>query len=140
MLKVVIDTNAILRCISTRSVFSIVLDELYNGNFELYITNDILFEYEEKITEVFSKETLELLLGFFTLLPNVIRTDIFYHLNLITADEDDNKFIDCAFAGNVHFIVTNDKHFNVLKTIPFPVLKTTSLEEFTQLLNSKNFT
>ncbi len=56
MLKVVIDTNAILRCISTRSVFSIVLDELYNGNFELYITNDILFEYEEKITEVSQKK------------------------------------------------------------------------------------
>ena len=38
----------------------------------------------------------------------------YYHFNLITADPDDNKFVDCAIAANAHYIVSNDKHFNVL--------------------------
>ncbi len=59
-LKVVLDTNTILRSISRRSTFSIVLDKLYEGEFELWVTNDILLEYEEKIADIFSKETAHL--------------------------------------------------------------------------------
>jgi predicted nucleic acid-binding protein len=67
-LKVVLDTNALLRSISRRSAFSIILDKLYEGDYELWVSNDIL---------------------------------------LIDIDKDDNKFSDCAFAGNVHYLVTN---------------------------------
>lgn len=59
-LKVVLDTNALLRSISRRSSFSIVLDKLYDGEYELWVTNDILLEYAEKISDIFSKETAEL--------------------------------------------------------------------------------
>ncbi|HWK07094.1 MAG TPA: hypothetical protein VNS58_25850 [Puia sp.] len=43
-LKVVLDTNALLRSISRRSAFSIILDKLYEGEYELWVTNDILLE------------------------------------------------------------------------------------------------
>ena len=118
-LKIVLDTNALLRSISRRSAFSIVLDKLYQNAYELYISNDIQFEYEEKITDIFSKETAELITGALLLLPNVKKIDVHFHMNLIAADADDNKFSDCAFAGNVHFLVTDDKHFNQLRSIPF---------------------
>lgn len=133
-LKVVLDTNTILRSISRRSAFSIVLDKLYEGEYELWVTNDILLEYEEKIADIFSKETAELIIGALSLLPNVKKADIHYHLYLIDADKDDNKFSDCAFAGNVHYLVTNDKHFNVLKSIPFPAINVITLETFKDLL------
>src|ERR1700748_2729595 len=119
-LKVVLDTNAILRSLSRRSAFSVILDKLYDGDYELWVTNDILLEYEEKITDIFSKETAELLIGALSLLPNVKKAEIHFHLFLIDIDKDDNKFSDCAFAGNVHYLVTNDKHFNVLSSVPFP--------------------
>jgi putative PIN family toxin of toxin-antitoxin system len=135
-LKVVLDTNALLRSISRRSSFAIVLDKLYDGDYELYVSNDILLEYEEKITDIFSKETAELILGALALLPNVRKVDIHYNLFLITADSDDNKFSDCAFAGNVHYLVTNDKHFNVLSSIPFPSINVVTLERFCELLSS----
>jgi len=45
-----------------------VINKLHDGAFELWITNDILLEYEKKITDIFSKETGELLLGAFALL------------------------------------------------------------------------
>ena len=133
-LKVVLDTNALLRSISRRSPFSVILDKLYEGDFELWVTNDILLEYEEKISDIFSKEIAELILGALTLLPNVKKTDIHFQLFLIDIDKDDNKFSDCAFAGNVHYLVTNDKHFNVLSSIPFPKINVLSLEAFKDLM------
>ncbi|MEO6454724.1 MAG: putative toxin-antitoxin system toxin component, PIN family [Ginsengibacter sp.] len=108
--KIVLDTNALLRCVSRRSAYAIILDKLYENVYELYLSTDILLEYEEKIAEIFSKETAELVIGAFTLMNNVKKTDIYFHLNLVITDPDDNKFLDCAFAGNVHYLVTDDKH------------------------------
>jgi putative PIN family toxin of toxin-antitoxin system len=134
MLKVVLDTNVILRTISRRSEFSVILDQLYQGVFEIWVTNEILLEYEEKISSIFSKETADLILGVFTLLPNVKRVEIHFNLGLIETDMDDNKFVDCAFAGNVHYLVTNDRHFNRLKTLEFPTINVITLEEFRELV------
>jgi len=47
----------------------------------------------------------------------------------------DNKFVDCAIAGNVDYLVSNDKHFNCLKKIDFPKLNLLSIDEFMDLLN-----
>ena len=133
-LKIVLDTNALLRSVSRRSNFSVILDRLYENSYDLYISNDIQLEYEEKIADIFSKETAELITSALLLLPNVKKIDVHFHLNLIAKDADDNKFSDCAFAGNVHYLVTDDKHFNILKSVPFPVINIISLGEFKDLL------
>ena len=52
----------------------------------------LCLEYEEKITDIFSKETSELTIGAFSLLSNVKKIDVYFHLSLIVADIDDNKF------------------------------------------------
>lgn len=39
-------------------------------------------------------------------------------------------FVDCAIASNADFIVSEDSHFNILKTIPFPHIVVKRLEEF----------
>ncbi len=57
----------------------------------------------------------------------------YFKWNLISADPDDNKFTDCAIAANTHFIVTHDKHFNILKNIDFPKLYTLNIYEFQKL-------
>ena len=132
--KIVLDTNALLRSISRRSAYGVILDKLYDNTFEIFITNDILLEYEEKISDIFSSETAELIVGAFALLPNVRKVDIHFNLNLIAADPDDNKFSDCAFAGNVHFLVTDDKHFAILNSIPFPSINVITLDQFKELL------
>ena len=135
-LKVVLDTNALLRSISRRSEFTIVIDKLYENAYELYISNDIQLEYEEKIADIFSKETAELIVGAFLLMDNVKKIDIHFHLDLIKADPDDNKFSDCCFSGNVHFLVTDDKHFNILKSTSFPAINVITLGDFKKLLST----
>lgn len=63
-------------------------------------------------------------------LPNVEKIEISYKWNLITTDPDDNKFVDCAIAGRVKYIVTNDRHFNILKDIQFPKVDIMSIQDF----------
>jgi putative PIN family toxin of toxin-antitoxin system len=133
-LKIVLDTNCLLQSISRRSVNTIILDQLVAGVFELYVTNEILMEYEEKISEIFSSGTSEYVISILSLLENVKKIDVYFQLGLITADPDDNKFVDCAFAGNVHYLVTNDKHYNTLKTITFPAINVIRLDKFRTLI------
>ena len=69
---------------------------------------------------------------------NVELINPYFSLHFIDADHDDNKFVDCAFAANATFIVSNDKHFDVLKEISFPQLIVLKLKEFLGLLQSEN--
>ena len=66
--------------------------------------------------------------------PNVIRLDPHFSFGLIEADKDDNKFVDCAIAANAKCIVTEDKHFEVLKSIPFPKVEVVGIDDFKMYL------
>ena len=57
-------------------------------------------------------------------------------LHLIQADEDDNKFVDCAIVANARYIVTEDHHFDVLKSIPFPSVDVIGIDEFVHQLET----
>jgi uncharacterized protein len=46
------------------------------------------------------------------------------------------KFVDCAIASNVDYIVTNDKHLQILKTVEFPEIRTLNIDEFKEILES----
>ena len=48
-------------------------------------------------------------------------------------DLDDNKFVDAAFSANVHYLVSDDKHFKPLENRTFPKIKRIRLEEFKKL-------
>ncbi len=113
-MRVVLDTNVILRAISSRSQFAIIIDKLFSNEFELLISSEILLEYEEILTKFYGILTAKSFLDFLLLLPNVTKISPSFKLNLILKDPDDNKFIDCAFAGNATYIVTDDRHFNIL--------------------------
>jgi predicted nucleic acid-binding protein len=63
-------------------------------------------------------------------LSNVYEIQVHFQWSIIQTDSDDNKFVDCAIAGNVDFLISNDKHFSILKTIDFPKLNLLRLEEF----------
>lgn len=67
-------------------------------------------------------------------LSSVQKQDVYYKWHLINADEDDNKFVDCAVAGNVDYLISNDKHFNELKAVEFPKLIVLTIDEFMDLL------
>ena len=99
------------------------------------MSNEILEEYEEiiaqKTNSVIASNVVQTLLN----APSVELIDAFFRFDLIKNDPDDNKFVDCAIAGNATFVVSNDSHFDVLKEIDFPKLTLKSLQEFAAMLD-----
>jgi putative PIN family toxin of toxin-antitoxin system len=97
-------------------------------------THDILTEYEEQIAQHWNPNVASNVVRSLTELSTVVFTSVYYNLQLITVDKDDNKFVDCAFAANADYIITNDSHFNILKNINFPLIPVLNIEEFRKLL------
>ncbi len=119
-MKVVLDTNLLLVVISNRSIDHDVFLALLDGQFEIVVTSEILLEYEEIISRKNGQEIASAVLALITSLPNTHLIRTYYHWNLITSDPDDNKFVDCAIAGDCDFLVSDDNHFNALQKIDFP--------------------
>lgn len=71
-------------------------------------------------------------------LPNTKMIQVYYHLRLITADPDDDKFVDCAFKANARYIVTQDHHYDVLKQTPFPFIDVVGIDEFIKVLRGSS--
>ena len=133
-MKIVLDTNVLLVSIPKKSKYRIIFDALLEQHYTLLISNDILMEYEEmigmKTTPRIATHVVEMLLN----LRNVEKIDVFFRWNLIDGDPDDNKFSDCAIAGNADFLVSNDGHFDVLESLVFPKIPRVTIEEFAELL------
>ena len=129
-IRAVLDTNALLISIGRKSKFRPIFDNLLNGNIELIVTNEILTEYveilERKTNSIVANNIIEVLIQ----LKNVEKIEVSYKWNLIIEDPDDNKFVDCAIAGRVRYIVTNDRHFSQLKNIPFPKVDIITIQDF----------
>ena len=82
--------------------------------FEWYISNEILTEYVEVLTRIYSDGTAKVISEILLLADNVVLQEPFYKWQLIEANPDDNKFADLAITANVNYLVTNDKHLHNL--------------------------
>lgn len=94
----------------------------------------MLSEYEEQFALHWHSEVAANVSRSLIALPTAQLTVIYFKLKLIHNDEDDDKFVDCAFAANADYIVTNDHDFDVLKSISFPVIKVVNIQEFKEIL------
>ncbi len=128
-IKAVIDTNVLVSALSSRSIYHWLILQLLNEKIELYITDEILFEYEEVLKQKYSSLVAENFLKAIGELPNVHYSRVYYQWNLVK-DADDNKFVDCYIASNSNYLITNDAGFNILKTIKFPLINCITLQEF----------
>jgi len=137
-LLVVIDTNILLVAISDKSKYYWLYQLIVDNKIQIALTNDIITEYEEQIGLHWNTKVATDLTRLLSELPNVFLITVYYNLNLITADIDDNKFVDCAFASNTDFIITNDNHFNILKNIDFPTIPILRIDEFEEVLIKNN--
>lgn len=132
-MKVVLDTNILLVSISPRSTYHWVFQKFINEEFILCVTTDILQEYEEIIGNHMGQEVANTVLQLIENSINVEYITKYFRWNLINVDPDDNKFVDCAISSNAKFIVTNDKHFNVLKNVDFPKIEVVDIDKFKEI-------
>ena len=135
--NIVLDTNCLIQIISRRSKNYFLWERFLEGDYNLCVTNDILEEYEEILCNKANRYIANLVLDIIRQAPNTYEFDAQYRWNLITADPDDNKFVDCAIVANADFIVSEDNHFSVLKNIPFPKVNVIRLNTFAKLYQRK---
>lgn len=134
----VIDSNVFVESLSLTSPYHAIFQNLVAGNLFLFVSNPIVLEYEEVLYELHRRENADRLLDFLIVSPFVIFVDPTYRFNLITADPDDNKFVDCAIAAQIDYVVTSDHHFDVLKHLDFPKVNVIHPEQFVKLLAFEN--
>jgi len=136
-MNIVLDTNCLIMSLSRRSPYYSVWRNFVEGNYTLCVTNEILAEYEEILTQKVGPEIASNVITAILDLPNTRMVQVYYHLHLIIADPDDDKFVDCAFKANARYIVTQDHHYDVLKQTPFPFIDVIDIDEFVKVLKGR---
>ena len=129
MARLVLDTNSLIQCIAHRSPYHELWITFLDGRNHLCVATEILEEYAEILERKTSSKFAELAINVIVNSPYTVFVTPFYKFNVIAADPDDNKFVDRAVAGQAKFIVTEDKHFDVLKDLGFPRLEMLNLDE-----------
>ncbi len=119
-----------------KSPYRWLYDAIKQGVLTLAVSTDILTEYEEQLGKFYSPELASNVLKLLINIPKLEKVDLYFNWNLIVNDADDNKFVDCAIACGADYIITHDKHFNILQDIPFPKVNCLTIEEFKELLTS----
>ncbi|MGM9693488.1 MAG: putative toxin-antitoxin system toxin component, PIN family [Alloprevotella sp.] len=134
MQRIVLDTNCLLMSLPRISPYRIIWERFLAGDYVLCVSTEIIEEYSEIIS---NKTTSEIANNVITTILNAHNTELispYYRFNMIQADKDDNKFVDCSIAANAKYIVTNDKHFDVLKHIAFPRVNVINAKSFVEEL------
>jgi len=136
-MNVVLDTNVLLISLPTKSKYRPIFDALINGKFNLLHSNDILSEYteviERKANAIVASNIAEMLLN----LDNLSKVEVYFAWRLIGNDPDDNKYVDAAIVGAADFIVSNDQHFKILKSVDFPKVNVIRIDEFLSIILGK---
>jgi len=134
MRRVVIDTNCLLVILPSKSPYHQVWTDFLEGRLEICVSTEVLYEYEEILSEKTSSYFADIIIKTLINRTNLIRVTPTWHFNLIEVDPDDNKFVDCAVCGQAEFLISNDRHYNILKSIFFPQLNVVKIQDFVEVL------
>ena len=134
MRYIVLDTNCLLQALPSNSPFHKLWTEVWEGRICLWVNTDIFEEYEEILATKTTPEIARNIVDAIANLSTTVFQNTYVHFELLPADSDDNKFVDCAVASDAEYIVTNDKHFNPLKEIPWPKVEIIKIAEFIKLI------
>jgi len=134
-MKVVIDCNVFVSCLSGKSFCHKIIQALYEGKFTLILSTEIFFEYKEKLLEKYSELTTNAFIEAIELSPFVKSYISYYSWNLISKDPDDNKYADTYIAASADYLVTEDAHFKQLRSIQFPQVNVIGVDQFLKLIS-----
>lgn len=112
---VCIDSNVLLPMTASAHPWRCILEAWLQGRFTWAISNEVLTEYEEVMLTRNGAARWQKMMTAFTFASQLRDSLRFVHpsfrFSIISADPDDNKFIDCAIAAEADWIITEDAHF-----------------------------
>lgn len=136
-MKIVLDTNCLIPILIPGSFGHDIWQAFRTGRYTLCVSTEILLEYEEIIIHMTgNREYAALVVETIANASNVEYVNPAYRFNLITADPDDNKFVDCAVTAGATYIVSNDRHFHELERYDFPKVDVRTLAQFLDIVRT----
>ena len=136
MLKIVPDTNVLISAVISQGCEYELLKLAKLGKISLFISYDILWEFEEVIKRSkfgFSTEQITNALKQIEDTCQIVEPTI--KLDVVKRDKDDNKVIETAVEGEADYIVSGDKDLLDLKA--YKGIRIINAREFLEVYNTK---
>ena len=133
-LRIVLDTNCLLIAIPRKSPYHKILEDFFRGRFLLCVSNEVILEYEEILTAKMGRIIANNIINAILASNNTIFINPQNRYHLIESDPDDNKFVDCAITANAKYIVTEDRHYDVVRFNPKFDFTAVNIDYFSALL------
>ncbi len=119
MMRVCVDTNVMIQAFARGSPLVPLFKAIGSGQIGLALSTSILLEYEEIAFQQggpqFASKIMTMLKLVSEVHDSVAWANPAFQFRVIAADEDDNKFTDCAITADADFMITHDSHFRPLR-------------------------
>lgn len=116
---VCIDSNVLLEIFSPRHASRPIYHAWFEGRLRWAVSTEILLEYEEIMQRHSGQRKADVMMQILALVNakhgNLLQVTPSFRFHLISTDADDDKFADCAIAIEADFIITHDRHFDVMR-------------------------
>jgi putative PIN family toxin of toxin-antitoxin system len=122
-MKIVLDTNVLVSAVlNPLGKPALILKKVREGSLQLLISEEMVTEIKEvflyphiqkRLHCLQTPEQIEDFLGELLMFAEV--TTGKYKVEVVSADADDNKFLECALEGQADLIVSGDQHLKDLK-------------------------
>lgn len=112
---VVVDTNVMLSAFARQSPIALLFRALASGKIQMAVTAAIVLEYEEIAEKqggaAFAAKVMHWLSLVSAAWDSINLAHPSFQFRVVSADPDDNKFVDCAITVEADFLITNDGHY-----------------------------
>ena len=128
-MKIILDTNVFISGIFFSGPPSKILKAWQNSRLQIVLSQEILNEYQcvaESLVAKFPAIDILQIIELMTIHGQLIDVEGFDVS--VCDDPDDNKFMECAIAGNSKIIISGDKH--LLKVSGYQGIKVLKPREF----------
>ncbi len=115
MKRVVLDTNIIISSVLGGALV-LVLEKWDEQKFTVVVTTDVVSEYFEVLNRPkfgLKQETIDKITHYIYQFSEFVVSE--EKIRFIEDDPKDDKFLEAAVAGKVHFIVSGDNHLLALR-------------------------
>jgi putative PIN family toxin of toxin-antitoxin system len=131
--KVVIDTNVFVSGLTFKGKTREVLDLLWRGDIEAFISPFILRELELTLKKDFGWEKDQIEHTIEIINSRTILVHPKNKISIIKEKDDDNRILECAIEGGVQYLISGDRK-HLLPLIEYKGTKILSPAEFLKLL------
>jgi uncharacterized protein len=111
LVRVVFDTNVYISAIlNSRKSREALVESFASEKIQVLISEPILTEIEKVLTLKFHRTHKDIVRILIEIRQNTIIVSPNLKFSVIKNDETDNRILECAIAGNAHYIVSGDRH------------------------------